>query len=120
MATRIVYCHCAYARVVPVETKAAVLEGLMASGADFEAVPDLCEMSARRDRRLGELAAGGPLSIAACYPRAVRWLFAAAGANISDSDPVVCNMRIDSAEQVLQGVLAGCDGGTPAGSGDPQ
>jgi hypothetical protein len=46
---RILYCHCAYARVVPVETKTAVLEGLSQAGVEFDAVPDLCEMAARRD-----------------------------------------------------------------------
>lgn len=105
MATRILYCHCAFARVVPVETKTAVLEGLARTEVEFDAVPDLCEMAARGDRRLGELAADGPLRIAACYPRAVKWLFAAAGVNINGSDAAIFNMRTDSAEQVLQGIL---------------
>jgi hypothetical protein len=111
MTTRILYCHCAYARVVPVETKTAVLEGLARADAEFEAVPDLCEMAARGDRRLGELAADGPLRIAACYPRAVKWLFSSAGVNINEHDAVILNMRTDSAEQVLQGIL---------GTGDDQ
>ena len=102
---RILYCHCAYAKVVPQETKAAVLEGLAQSGADFEAVPDLCEMSARRDPRLQELAAGSPLRIAACYPRAVKWLFAAAGSNLESSEVVICNMRTQPAGDVIQQVL---------------
>ena len=105
MAARILYCHCAYARVVPAETKNAVLEGLAASGVEFEAVPDLCEMAARKDPRLAELAKDSPLRIAACYPRAVKWLFASAGVNIDECKPSVYNMRADSAEQVLGGVL---------------
>ena len=55
-------------------------DGLAAAGVEFDAVPDLCEMAARGDARLRELAAGAPLTIAACYPRAVKWLFASAGA----------------------------------------
>lgn len=109
MAAQILYCHCAYARVVPPETKNAVLEGLTRSGVDFEAVPDLCEMAARGDRRLAELAAGGPLRIAACYPRAVKWLFASAGVELGDSKTMVCNMRTDPADHVLHGIL-GCGG----------
>ena len=58
---RILYCHCAYAKVVPPEVKAAVLNGLAEADAEFDAVPDLCEMAARGDERLRELAAGGPL-----------------------------------------------------------
>jgi hypothetical protein len=105
MAARILYCHCAYARVVPSETKTAVLEGLASAGLEFDAVPDLCEMAARRDPRLAELATESPLRIAACYPRAVKWLFASAGVNIDDCKAAVYNMRTDSSEQVLQGLL---------------
>lgn len=107
MAEQILYCHCAYARVVPPETKTAVLDGLLRSGVEFHAVPDLCEMAARGDRRLGELAAGGPLRIAACYPRAVKWLFASAGVDIGDAEASVCNMRTDSAEHVLARLVPG-------------
>jgi hypothetical protein len=103
---RILYCHCAYARVVPAETKAGVLEGLARADIEFDAVPDLCEMAARRDPRLGELAAGAPLRIAACYPRAVKWLFASAGVNLDGAKAVVFNMRTDPADRVLQRILA--------------
>ena len=80
---RLVYCHCAYAKAVPDAVKREVLRRLSASGVSFDAVPDLCEMSARKDPALARLvdAAGGdqPVRIAACFPRAVRWLFHAAG-----------------------------------------
>src|ERR1041385_6391414 len=72
---RILYCHCAYAQVVPKEVKEAVLKKLCESGVSFEAVAELCEMSARRDPALKRLAEGGAVKIAACYPRAVKWLF---------------------------------------------
>jgi hypothetical protein len=107
MATRILYCHCAYARVVPVDTKAAVLEGLLGRDVEFQAVPDLCEMAARGDRRLSELTANGPLRIAACYPRAVKWLFASVGVDIGDAEASVCNMRTEPAERVLARLVSG-------------
>jgi hypothetical protein len=101
---RILYCHCAYAKVVPPDVKAAVLTGLTEANVEFEAVPDLCEMAAHGDDRLRELAGRGPLKIAACYPRAVKWLFAAAGAQLAD--PVrVWNMRVEPADAVLNGLL---------------
>ena len=56
---RILYCHCQYAQVVPKEVKDAVLRKLCDSGVAFEAVADLCEMSARRDPALQRLAAEG-------------------------------------------------------------
>jgi len=100
----ILYCHCAYARVVPPEVKAEVLARLAASGCDFEAVPDLCEMSARRDPRLTELAASGALKIAACFPRAVRGIFTQAGASLP-ADAEIHNMRTEPAEQVVRSIL---------------
>lgn len=116
MAGGILYCHCAYARVVPGETKSAVLDGLSDSGTEFDAVADLCEMAARSDPRLRELAARGPVRIAACYPRAVKWLFASAGARLADGARVF-NMRTDSAGQILEGLEAGDGTGKDATTG---
>jgi hypothetical protein len=103
-ATRILYCHCAYAKVVPPEVKTAVLNGLAESDVEFDAVPDLCEMAAHADPRLRELVTDQPLQIAACYPRAVKWLFASAGAALPDHVKV-WNMRVASADEVVDGVL---------------
>ena len=109
MATRILYCHCAYARVVPAETKTAVLAGLTRAGVEFEAVPDLCEMAARRDPRLETFAGEPPLRIAACYPRAVKWLLASAGVNTDDARTVVHNMRTEPPDRVIDALLASDD-----------
>ena len=102
---RIVYCHCAYAQVVPAEVKREVLRRLAESGTAFDAVADLCEMSARRDPGLKQLAADGALKIAACFPRAVRGLFIAADAPLPDNGVEICNMRTDSADQVMTVLL---------------
>ena len=114
-AGRILYCHCAYAKIVPADTKTAVLNGLAEANVEFDAVPDICEMAARGDARLRELAAGAPAAIAACYPRAVKWLFASAGADLSAQDVRVLNMRVDSADVVVKGLLERAGG--PAASG---
>jgi hypothetical protein len=110
---RLLYCRCAYAQVVPREVKERVLEDLSASGTSFDAVPDLCEMSARRDPRLGELAAAGELRIAACYPRAVRWLFASGGAALPAEGVEIRNMRVEPAESVSRALLAAAAGSKP-------
>jgi hypothetical protein len=104
-APRILYCHCAYAKVVPQDVKTAVLNGLTEADAEFDAVPDLCEMAARADPRLRELATRGPLNIAACYPRAVKWLFAAAGAPMPEQTVRVWNMRVDPAGVIVDGLM---------------
>lgn len=102
---RILYCHCAYAQVVPKEVKAEVLAQLSAAGIAFDAVADLCELSARRDPALVSLAQEGGLKIAACYPRAVQWLFAAAGAPLPPTGVTILNMRVDSAETIVHQLL---------------
>jgi hypothetical protein len=106
---RLVYCHCAFAQVVPADVKTEVLEGLAASGHDFDAVPDLCEMAASRDPRLGEIAAGGDTVLIACYPRAVRWLFNAGGAELPATGIRILNMRVHEARRILTAVEEGTD-----------
>ena len=106
-APRILFCHCNYARVVPDEVKTSVLEGLCASGQAFEAVADLCEMSARRDPALKRLATGEtPVKIAACYPRAVKWLFGGCQAPLNADRTEVVNMRELTAEDATTSVLS--------------
>jgi len=117
---RILYCNCTYAQVVPKEVKEAVLRKLCESDLAFEAVADLCEMSARRDPALKRLTEGGAVKIAACYPRAVKWLFAAAGAPLPVNGTEVLNMRVQSAEEVVGSVLNGeLKPNLPAGKANP-
>ena len=93
---RILYFHCTYAQVVPPDVKNDVLRQLAESGVPFEAVADLCELSARRDPALKQYAAEAngdvTLKIAACYPRAVKWLFNAAGGRALYLDNVMQRM----------------------------
>ena len=105
-APSLVYCHCHHAQVVPPEVKAAVLQRLCESGLPFEAVPDLCELSARRDPALRRLAGAGPVKVAACFPRAVKWLFAAAGAPLPLGAAEILNMRNQTAEDVATALLS--------------
>jgi len=104
--SRILYCHCAYAQVVPKEVKEAVLRQLCERGLAFEAVADLCEMSARRDPGLQSLASAGAVKIAACFPRAVKWLFTAAQAPLALERTEVLNMRVQSADDVVAALLS--------------
>jgi len=106
---KILYCRCAYAKVLPDEVKNEVLEKLCESGVTFECVSDLCEMSARKAPQLKQLIDGEqPLKIAACYHRAVKWLFHSAGHPFpeeGDSSIEVLNMREQSAEEIVQTLL---------------
>lgn len=102
---RILYCHCQYAQVLPSEVKEGVLKKLCESGVAFEAVADLCELSARKDPLLKEISSGGALKIAACYPRAVRWLFSAGGVALDPSTTEICNLRTESIETAMESLL---------------
>ena len=104
---RVLYCHCAYAQVVPKDVKEEVLRRLTASDVAFDAVADLCEMSAKDDPALKQLAEGGALKIAACYPRAVKWLFAGAGAPLPADGVRILNMRVETADAVAEAILGG-------------
>ena len=99
--SKILYCRCAYAKVIPEVVKDEVLKKLIESGRSFEAVTDLCEMSAQKDPGLKELVEGKVVKIAACYPRAVKWLFSAAGAPINGKNVEVLNMRVEKAEKIV-------------------
>lgn len=106
-----VYCHCAYANIIERPVKLEVLQRLSESDAVFETVADLCEMSANKDpnlARLAESAKDGQLVIAACYPRAVRWLFHAAKSPLPEGENVtLLNMREATAENVVQCMING-------------
>jgi hypothetical protein len=110
---RIVYCHCAYAQVVPADVKQDVLRQLTESGTSFDAVADLCEMAARRDPWLAAVASQGPTQIVACYPRAVKWLFSSAGAPLPDHDIQILNMRTDSAGVIAEALVNAATGADP-------
>jgi len=119
-APRILYCHCQYAQVVPKEVKETVLRRLCESGVAFEAVADLCEMAARRDPALAQLAAAGEesgIKIAACFPRAVKGLFHQAGADLPLARTEILNMRTQPGEEVADALLASELGSTAAAQG---
>ena len=102
---KILYCHCAFAQVIPADVKQAVLAGLVESQVEFDSVSDLCEMSARQDPKLKRLAERSNVKIAACYPRAVKGLFVSAGYPLPENGPQVVNLRLRSAPEALNDLL---------------
>ncbi len=103
--SKLLYCNCTYAKVVPKDVKAEVLRRLSESGKEFDALPDLCDMSARNDPALKRIAQSGCVRIAACYPRAVKWLFHGASSPLPAEGVEVLNMREDSAADVADRML---------------
>lgn len=102
-AERIVYCHCRYTNVLPKDVKAEVLSRLAASGKPFEAVADLCELSARRDEGLKRLLADeGRVVVAACFPRVVLELFRQGDAPVGRADLTILNMRAQGSDEICE------------------
>jgi len=97
---RIVFCSCAYYDVIPRAAREQILAGLQRNGGTPEVVSDLCGLAANRDPRLKDWVDEGHLAIVACFPRAVRWLFHAAGAPLN-GDVRLSNMRTQSPEEII-------------------
>jgi Pyruvate/2-oxoacid:ferredoxin oxidoreductase delta subunit len=89
----VVFCQCKYAQVLPEAVKQAALKALTDAGQEFQVVDDLCELSARRDPAMAQITSGGPVKIAACFPRAVKWLFHAAGTPLKEDATEIVNLR---------------------------
>ncbi len=102
---RILYCNCTYTQNISGEVKNEVLRQLCRSDRDFDAVADLCDLSARKDPALRSIAASDRVYIAACYPRAVKWLFHAGGAPLPEAGIEILNMREEISEDGIGRLL---------------
>jgi len=98
--TRLVLCECVFTDLVPEATKAEVIRRLSEAGVPYGTVPDLCGLAARRDPQLKAIAENGDALIIACYPRAVRWLFAYAGDPLPESAEIL-NLRAQNPEAIV-------------------
>ncbi len=107
----ILYCHCSHAGVAPDDVRRGVLATLCERGLEFQAVPDLCGLAARRDPFLKSFARAPSPTIIACYPRAVRCLFEMAEAPLPD-DATILNLRTDPLDAILRALPA--EGTAPA------
>ena len=101
----VLFCNCSYSQVISEGVKSEVLNAIKGAGVEFEAVTDLCEMSAKKNPVLKRLAKEKRIKIAACYPRAVKWLFHASGAPLPQEGVEFLNMRTSSAEEIISLLL---------------
>jgi len=101
----VVFCSCVHYETIPQAVKERVFASLRDAGIAVEAVADLCGMAAKRHPRLRHWAQADPLSIVACFPRAVRWLFEAAGTPLGLGRTRLFNMRTQSAEEIARELM---------------
>jgi len=120
---RVVLCGCTYYDIIPRASREQIFAALRGDarfcvstesstgprqdGVAVEAVSDLCGLAADRDPRLKTWVDGAPLTIVACFPRAVRWLFHAAGAPLPDGRTRIFNMRTQSPEEIIAELMKG-------------
>lgn len=112
---RVVVCRCAGTEHAPGKLYALATALLREVRVAFEDVADLCGLAAARDRRLAGWAASERLTVMACYPRAIRWLFAAGGAALP-ADARLVNLRTLDERRLgeIIGELAAVAGGKAA------
>ncbi len=96
-----VLCSCSHAKVIPPDVLGAVRAAMAAAGLDMVETEDLCRLAAQQDPKLCDWA-GGEVVIAACYPRAVRWLFAAGGAPLDEERVRFVDLRSTPVEDALR------------------
>jgi NAD-dependent dihydropyrimidine dehydrogenase PreA subunit len=101
---RVVCCACAYYEIIPRTSREQILAGLRQTGVALEVVSDLCGLVANRDPRLHAWAEGAPLTIVACFPRAIRWLFHAAGVALNGQVRLF-NMRTQTPEEIIRELM---------------
>lgn len=105
--THIFCCRCANAEIIPAGTKQEVVRVLNDMQTNVEIVADMCELSARRDPALMRIAGLENILIIACYPRAVKWLFRAAGVPLPETGVEFLNMRKTCAAEIIRSLPTG-------------
>jgi NAD-dependent dihydropyrimidine dehydrogenase PreA subunit len=98
----VLLCKCAHYDIISRAVREEVCRLLSNAGVDVEVVGDLCGLAANRDPRLQDWAARPSLAIVACFPRAIRWLFHAAGVPLSQERVRFFNMRTQSPEEIAR------------------
>lgn len=113
----IVYSFGAKAREAADGLTDEVISALSAGEGPFEAVWDLCELAAANDPALHRWAAARDLRIVGLAPRAVKWLFHSAGAELPDSAEVLDPETLGANEIISR--LREPVSPSPGPSGDP-
>lgn len=99
----ILFCSCSGRSFLSDDARRAITIGLQESGHNFTTIPDLCGMTIKIGGKLKEIVDhSGRITIIACYPRAVKWLFAMAGIEWKSEKMNVINARKESAEKILE------------------
>jgi NAD-dependent dihydropyrimidine dehydrogenase PreA subunit len=103
----VVFCGCAYYDVIPKASKEKVLNAIAQAGVEVEVLTDLCGLAVGRDGRFQRWAQAQSVTIVACFPRTVRWLFEVAGTPLDRDKVRILNMRTQSPDEIISDLLDG-------------
>ena len=112
----IFYCKCEGDEQLGDENRDKISNFLMKSGLEYVEVGDFCDQVAGAASLIEKLTEKSSLTIIACFPRAVEWLFYAAGVGVKDKDVTYFNMREQDAETIIAGLLKNCELGQGGGA----
>jgi len=101
----VLLCKCVHYDIIPRVVRDETSRLLSDSGVKVQEVADLCGLAAGRDPRLQEWAQTPSVAIVACFPRAIRWLFHAAGAPLAQERVRFFNMRTQSPEEIARELM---------------
>ena len=101
----ILVCRCKHYHKVPEAVWQEIVRRLDAAGVGYGLVDDLCGAAAEDAAAVRRWADRAGLCVAACYPRAVRWLFDRAGAALGD-DARVFNAITEDVEAIVGALTA--------------
>jgi len=97
----ILFCKCESSDLVSVNARIKISYFLEKSCLEYIEVTDFCNKIALSESWIKTLAASSTLSVIACYPRAVEWLFHAAGVSIKEKNITYFNMREQKADDII-------------------
>ena len=103
---RVLFCRCATDDALDPGVRDEVQRALAEIPAPVTVVDDLCGLAAGADALLAEIAAAPRSIIVACHRRAVKSLFAFAGAPLDGKHTTFLNMRTQSAGEIRQALAA--------------
>ncbi len=89
----ILYCDCACYDFVAQDSRQRLISAIENCGLPYSIVPDLCKLCADGDDKLRLWAESEKLTVIACYPRAIKWLFRAGRVELKDEKVDFANAR---------------------------
>lgn len=97
---KILLCKCNAAHILTEDNISQLTAYLNDNNITFDTADDLCKLASEKSAILKDYADEGAIIIA-CQPRAIRWLFNAAGVALPDSTKLL-NLRNNSIESIVE------------------